>query len=195
MSPCLITRRYFVSTRQSQGEQASIGDSLQGSCDSSSVTRQIRLRVPELGSLIWRSTKKGWQQLLDTPEAIFRSLCGFFTPLEKRCTMKGIKGQSKDVKWQTRSTICSCKMDVAVSESLSGQKGLLLWPLFSPLLSDFLDRCACCYGRFSKLPASSPLTVSIPWIRSVRGESESTDWYLDHDQELCWLLAIWSIPC
>ena len=37
---------------------------------------------------------------------------------------EGDKGQSKDVKWQTRSTIYGYKVDVAVSESYLVKKGL-----------------------------------------------------------------------
>ena len=95
MSPCLITRRYL----------SLLGNRRGASKSQRTITRllrqpfrflwQIRLRVLELGSLIWRWTKKFWRQRLTMPEAIFRSLCGSSPLLEKRCTMKGIRGNQK----------------------------------------------------------------------------------------------------
>ena len=47
-----------------------------------------------------------------------------FTPFGKEMYHEGDKGQSKDVKWQTRSTIYGYKVDVAVSKSYLVKKGL-----------------------------------------------------------------------
>jgi len=47
-----------------------------------------------------------------------------FTPFGKEMYHEGDKGQSKDVKWKTRSTIYGYKVDVAVSESYLLKKGL-----------------------------------------------------------------------
>ena len=95
MSPCLITRRYLSLP----------GNHREASKSQRTITRllrqpfrflwQIRLRVLELGLLIWPWTKKFWRQRLIMPEAIFRSLCGSSLPLEKRCTMKGIRDNQR----------------------------------------------------------------------------------------------------
>ena len=47
-----------------------------------------------------------------------------FTPFGKEMYHEGDKGNQKDVKWQTRSTIYGYKVDVAVSESYLVKKGL-----------------------------------------------------------------------
>ncbi len=47
-----------------------------------------------------------------------------FTPFGKEMYHEGDKGQSKDIKWQTRSTIYGYKVYVAVSESYLVKKGL-----------------------------------------------------------------------
>ncbi len=101
------------------GKQVS-GGPLQGSCDSDSIW-QIRLQVLELGDLLMTLDQKFWRQHGDNARGVFpvavRILPG------KKWHHEGDKGQSKDVKWQTRSTIYGYKV-VLCFESYLLKKGL-----------------------------------------------------------------------
>ena len=95
MSPCLITRRYLSLP----------GNHREASKSQRTITRllrqpfrflwQIRLRVLELGLLIWLWTRKFWRQQLTMLEEIYRLLCGSSRPLGKKYTMKGIRSKQK----------------------------------------------------------------------------------------------------
>ncbi len=86
------------------------------------------------------------------------------------------------------------KVDVAVSEKLSGQGSTTNLALFSIAFSCFLILYLL-LGQISKNYRRQVLDlVDTMNLRSSQGESERRIDTSTKDQN-CWLLVIWSIPC
>ena len=123
MSPCLITRRYLSLLGNRRGQEVSADH-----YKAPATAIPVPLTDPTTGAGVGIAYMTLDQEILtaaidnargDLPVAV-----RIFTPLGKRMYHEGDKGQSKDVKWQTRSTIYGYKVDVAVSESYLVKKGL-----------------------------------------------------------------------
>ena len=114
----------FVSTRQSKGGKQVSADHYKAPA----TAIPVPLTDPTTGAGVGIAYMTLDQEILtaaidnargDLPVAV-----RIFTPFGKEMYHEGDKGQSKDVKWQTRSTIYGYKVDVAVSESYLVKKGL-----------------------------------------------------------------------
>ena len=114
----------FVSTRQSKGGKQVSADHYKAPA----TAIPVPLTDPTTGAGVGIAYMTLDQEILtaaidnargDLPVAV-----RIFTPFGKEMYHEGDKGQSKDVKWQTRSTIYGYKVDVAVSESYLLKKGL-----------------------------------------------------------------------
>ena len=114
----------FVSTRQSKGGKQVSADHYKAPA----TAIPVPLTDPTTGAGVGIAYMTLDQEILtaaiDNARGDLPIAVRIFTPFGKEMYHEGDKGQSKDVKWQTRSTIYGYKVDVAVSESYLVKKGL-----------------------------------------------------------------------
>ena len=114
----------FVSTRQSKGGKQVSADHYKAPVTAIPVPLTDLTTGAGVGIAYMTLDQEILTAAIDNARGDLPIAVRIFTPFGKEMYHEGDKGQSKDIKWQTRSTIYGYKVDVAVSESYLVKKGL-----------------------------------------------------------------------